>query len=79
MTSKTISITNEIYEELQQIKQNKESFSQLFARMIELHRQNLERSFGAWKMSDDDVEEFWGLTKNRKGRKWNHQNLGEIA
>ena len=77
MASKTISITDEIYEELQQIKQKNESFSQLFARMIEMHKQQIETSFGAWNLTDNDVNEFWGILKTRPGRKWHHQNLGE--
>ena len=72
MTSKTISITEEIYNRLVALKDEKESFSQLFHRMIELYQKNLKDCFGAWKMSENDYKAIWDDIADRSGRKWSH-------
>ena len=70
MASKTISITEEIYNRLVNLKDEKESFSQLFNRMLEVYHQNLTECFGAWEISDEDYSEIWEDLTHRKGRKW---------
>ncbi len=77
MASKTISITDDVYNKLNAIKGPKESFSELFTKMLEIYKQNLKNSFGAWHLSDDDIQEFWGDLLNRPGRTWNHMLLDE--
>ena len=72
MTSKTISITEEIYDRLNTLKVENESFSQLFQRMIDLYQTNLTECFGAWKISSEDYESLWKDITLRPGRKWIH-------
>ena len=72
MTSKTISITEEIYNRLKKLKDENESFSQLFHRMLEVYQHNLKDCFGAWEISDDDYATIWKDITQRKGRKWQH-------
>ncbi|MHA2001856.1 MAG: antitoxin VapB family protein [Promethearchaeota archaeon] len=76
MTSKTISITAEVYNRLVKLKDEKESFSQLFQRMLEVYNQNLKDCYGAWKISDEDYSIIWEDITHRRGRKWQHnQNM----
>ena len=77
MASKTISITEEIYNRLVKLKDENESFSQLFKRMIEVYHQNLKDCYGAWKISDEDYSTIWEDLTNRKGRKWQHNQKME--
>ncbi|MHA1672436.1 MAG: antitoxin VapB family protein [Promethearchaeota archaeon] len=70
MASKTISITEEIYDRLNALKIKSESFSQLFQRMIDLYQKNLTECFGAWKISSEDYETIWEDITQRSGRKW---------
>ena len=77
MASKTISITEDVYNKLNAIKSPNESFSELFTKMLEIYRQNLKKSFGAWHLSEDDLQEFWGDLTSRPGRNWNHIVLDE--
>ena len=72
MASKTISITEEIYNRLSTLKDKHESFSQLFQRMIDLYQKNLDECFGAWDMSEEDYNLIWKDISNRSGRKWVH-------
>lgn len=75
MASKTISITEEIYEKLVKIKSESESFSQLFQRMLELYNSNIDECFGAWKLSESEFNQIWKDIYNRSGRKWDHDNV----
>ncbi len=77
MTSKTISITEEIYNRLKKLKDENESFSQLFQRMLEVYHQNLKDCFGAWEISDEDYSTIWEDITHRKGRKWEHNQKME--
>ena len=77
MTSKTISITEEIYNRLKKLKDEKESFSQLFQRMIEVYHHNLTDCYGAWEISDEDYSKIWEDITHRKGRKWQHNQIME--
>ena len=60
MTSKNISITEEVYNKLLKIKRDKESFTELFLRLLKIQKNTLERSFGAWKLSEEEKGEIWG-------------------
>ena len=71
MTSKTISITEDVYNELIKIKAHDESFSQLFLRILKNYKQNLEASFGLWDLTEDEKKEIWQDISIRSGRIWN--------
>ena len=77
MTSKTISITEEIYNELIKIKGKNESFSQLFSRLLNLQKKNLKELFGSWDLSEEEKAEIWSNISNRPSRRWEKKNLGE--
>ena len=48
MTSKNISITEDVYNKLIKIKGQNESFSELFLRLLNIQKRSLVKSFGAW-------------------------------
>jgi predicted CopG family antitoxin len=79
MTSKTISITEEVYNELMKIKGDHESFSQLFLRILKFIRQNIEQSFGTWDLTEEEKKEIWDNLVNRAERRWNHSKAGDIV
>ena len=58
MGSKTISVNDDVYRELKEIKEENESFSELFHRLITIHHQNLEKSFGSWQLTKEEEEEI---------------------
>ena len=63
MTSKNISITKDVYEKLIKIKRENESFSELFLRLLRVQKNNLEKSFGAWNLTEKEKKEIWdGIT-----------------
>lgn len=78
MTSKTISITEDVYNELVKIKGEKESFSELFMRLLNLQKHNLKQSFGAWNLTEQEKVEIWNDLNNRPGRRWRRIETGEI-
>ncbi len=53
MTSKNISITEEVYQKLMKIKRENESFSELFLRLLKIQKINIKRTFGAWNLSEE--------------------------
>ncbi len=57
MTTKTISITEDVYNILILEKQKGESFSDVISRLVK-RRSRLSDSFGKWKMTDEEIEEF---------------------
>ena len=77
MTSKNISITEEVYNKLMKIKQENESFSELFLRLLRVQKINFEKSFGAWNLNEKESKEIWGDITNRSGRKWKKSEIGE--
>ncbi|MHA1856200.1 MAG: antitoxin VapB family protein [Promethearchaeota archaeon] len=77
MASKTISITEEVYNRLVKLKDKNESFSQLFQRMLDVYHQNLKDCFGIWNISDEDYSTVWEDITYRKGRKWKHNQKME--
>jgi predicted CopG family antitoxin len=78
MTSKMISVTNEVYDELSKLKEAHESFSELFMRMVHTHRQNLEKCFGCWKLDAEEEKDIWSDLIVRPGRQWTHSNIDEL-
>ena len=78
MTSKNISITKDVYDRLMKIKRENESFSELFLRLLKVQKANMEKSFGAWNLTEKEKEEIWEDITNRIGRKWEKSNIGEI-
>jgi predicted CopG family antitoxin len=58
MVSKTISVTEDVYNELLRAKGKNESFSEFFTRMLSEQRKNLEESFGTWKLTSDELACF---------------------
>ncbi len=69
MTSKNISITEEVYKKLMKIKRENESFSELFLRLLKSQKDNMKRTFGAWNLSEEEESEIWKDISNRTGRK----------
>ena len=78
MTSKNISITEDVYNKLLKIKNDNESFSDLFLRLLKIQKSSLEKSFGAWDLSEEEEKEIWAGLTIRSGRSWNKSNLEEI-
>lgn len=78
MTSKNISITEEVYNKLMKIKRENESFSELFLRLLSVQKINFERTFGAWNLNEKESKEIWGDITNRPGRKWKKTDIGEL-
>jgi len=78
MTSKNISITEDVYNRLLKIKRENESFSDLFLRLLKIQKSTLEKSFGAWNLSEKEEKEIWAGLTSRSGRSWNKPNLEEI-
>jgi len=77
MTSKNISITEDVYKKLIKIKKKDESFSELFLRLLKIQKVHMEKSFGAWKLSEREKVEIWKDITDRTGRKWEKSEIGE--
>lgn len=78
MTSKNISITEDVYKKLLKIKRDNESFSELFLRLLRIQKNALEKSFGAWKLSEVEKKEIWEKISSRNARNWNKSNLEDF-
>ncbi len=78
MTSKNISITEEVYKKLMKIKGKNESFSELFLRLLKIQKSKMEKSFGAWNLSEKEKNEIWDDITNRPGRIWKKSELRDI-
>jgi predicted CopG family antitoxin len=77
MTSKTISVTEDVYNDLMRAKGKNESFSEFFTRMLQSQRKSLDESFGAWKLTSDEVAWFTDV-QHRDGRRWRHIEPGVL-
>ncbi len=78
MTSKNISITEDVYNKLLKIKRDDESFSELFLRLLKIQKITLEKSFGAWDLSEEEEKEIWSEILTRNGRNWSKSNLEDL-
>jgi predicted CopG family antitoxin len=78
MTSKNISITEDVYNKLLKIKRDDESFSELFLRLLKIQKITLEKSFGAWDLSQEEEKEIWSEISTRNGRNWSKSNLEDL-
>ena len=67
MGTKTISILDEAYERLKREKEKEESFSDVILR-ITTNRGKIMDSFGKWKMTDKEVDDFKAELKRSWGR-----------
>jgi predicted CopG family antitoxin len=75
MTSKNISITEDVYNRLLKIKKDDESFSELFLRLLKIQNVRLEHCFGAWNLSEEEKEDIWSDITVRSGRDWKKPDL----
>ena len=75
MTSKNISITEDVYNKLLKIKRKDESFSELFLRLLEIQNVRLDKCFGAWNLSEEEEKEIWKDITQRSGRNWKKPNM----
>ena len=78
MTSKNISITEDVYNKLLKIKNENESFSELFLRLLKIQMNTFEKSFGAWDLSEEEEKEIWVEISTRNGRSWNKSNIEDL-
>ncbi len=59
MASKTITITEEVYQLLKLLKKQDESFSELLRRLaMSVNGQKLESFFGSWDLNDQEYQEI---------------------
>ena len=77
MTSKKISITEDVYNKLIKIKSQNESFSEFFLRLLNLQKEGLEKSFGAWQLSEKEKKEVWNDILNRPKKIWKKSKLSD--
>lgn len=75
MTSKNISITEDVYNKLLKIKKEDESFSELFLRLLKIQKVKLDNCFGAWNLSEEEKIDIWSDISSRSGRNWKKPNL----
>ena len=75
MTSKNISITEDVYNKLLKVKRDDESFSELFIRLLKIQKVKLENCFGAWALSEEEKKDIWSDITNRPGRDWKKLNV----
>ncbi len=78
MVSKKIRITEEVYKKLMEIKGENESFSYLFLRLIKGQKYNIEKSFSAWDLSNEEMKGIWGDINTRSGRHWKKSDIGDL-
>jgi predicted CopG family antitoxin len=78
MTSKNISITEDVYKKLLKIKRDNESFSELFLRLLKIQKNTLDKSFGTWNLSEAEKKEIWEDLSSRYARNWNKSDLEDI-
>ena len=70
MTSKNISITEEVYNKLNRLKKDDETYSHLFLRLIKNQKSNIKDYFGAWNLSEDELSDIWQGIDKRSERRW---------
>lgn len=70
MASKNISIREEVYNKLKEIKREDESFSDLFLRLLNSQKQDINELFGSWDLTDEEKRDIWDPITKREGRNW---------
>jgi predicted CopG family antitoxin len=75
MTSKNISITEDVYNKLLKVKGDDESFSELFLRLLKIQNVRFEKCFGAWNLSEKEKKDIWSDLTIRPGRDWKKPDL----
>jgi predicted CopG family antitoxin len=75
MTSKNISITEDVYNKLLKVKRDDESFSELFLRLLKVQSTKLKNCFGAWNLSEQERKDIWSDITIRPGRDWKKPDL----
>ncbi|MHA1647518.1 MAG: antitoxin VapB family protein [Promethearchaeota archaeon] len=67
MVSKTLTITEEVYHILKEIKRENESFSNLLRRLaMEVNGQKLDAFFGKWEMNDQEYKDIQDQINSQK-------------
>ena len=67
MASKTLTITEEVYHILKELKRENESFSNLLRRLaMEVNGQKLDAFFGKWEMNDQEYKEIQDRITSQK-------------
>ena len=67
MVSKTLTITEEVYHILKEIKRKNESFSNLLRRLaMEVNGQKLDAFFGKWEMNDQEYKDIQDQINSQK-------------
>ena len=67
MVSKTLTITEEVYYILKDLKRKSESFSDLLRRLaIQINGQKLDAFFGKWEMNDQEYKEIQDRISSQK-------------
>jgi len=67
MVSKTLTITEEVYYILKELKRKNESFSDLLRRLaMQVNGQKLDAFFGKWKMNDQEYKEIKDRINSQK-------------
>jgi predicted CopG family antitoxin len=70
MSTKTISITKDVYDMLLVEKGEDESFSDVISRLVK-RRSKLSDSFGKWEMTDQEIQKI----KYELHNMWQEQHL----
>ena len=78
MTSKNISVTKEVYDKLMKIKRENESFSESFLRLLKVQKANMEKSFGAWNLTEKEKKGIWEDITEQTGKKWERSEHNEL-
>ena len=67
MASKTITITEDVYQLLKLLKKQDESFSELLRRLaMQVNGQKLEAFFGLWDVNDQEYKEIQEVIKRNQ-------------
>jgi predicted CopG family antitoxin len=70
MASKKIRIKEDVYNKLKEIKREDESFSDLFLRLLNSQKQDINELLGSWDLSEGEKRDIWDPITKREGRKW---------
>jgi predicted CopG family antitoxin len=68
--TKKINISEAVYQELLKVKNENESFSELFMRLIFSQKQRVEKLFGSWNLTEEEKADIWDKICNKEARNW---------